>query len=134
LVPNNDLSGRQAMLVIKHLHVFLAYVTVIGFAIRGILALMESPLRQQRWLKIAPHVIDTLLLACGIALAVQLSISPLVHGWLMAKIIGLLAYIGFGVMAMRASSRPLKIVGFAAALLVVAYMFRVAYTKQVWPF
>ena len=122
------------MLGIRHLHVFLAYLTVAGFAARGALALLDSPLRNRKWIRIAPHVIDTVLLACGITLAVYLSISPLEHGWLMAKIIGLLAYIGFGVLAMRASSRPIKIVGFVAALLTVGYMFRVAYTKLVWPF
>lgn len=122
------------MLAIKHLHMLLAYVTVVGFATRGILALIDSPLREQKWLKIAPHVIDTLLLACGITLAVYLSLSPLVHGWLMAKILGLIAYIGFGVMTMRAGSRGMKAFGFVAALLTVFYMFRVAYTKMVWPF
>ncbi len=122
------------MLGVKHLHVFLAYVTVAGFAARGLLAVLDSPLRNQRWIRITPHVIDTALLACGITLAVALSISPLQHGWLMAKIIGLVAYIGFGVVAMRASSRPIQVVGLLAALLTVGYMFRVAYTKLVWPF
>lgn len=122
------------MIAIKHLHVVLAYLTVIGFAARGVLALIDSPIRQQKWIRIAPHVIDTLLLACGIALAVYLSLSPIAHGWLMAKIVALIAYIGFGVMAMRATSRPLQLVAFAAALATVGYMFRVAYTKLVWPF
>ncbi|NJN51781.1 MAG: SirB2 family protein [Gammaproteobacteria bacterium] len=122
------------MIAIKHLHVLLAYITVVGFVGRGVLALIDSPIRQQKWLRIAPHVIDTLLLACGVALAVYLSLSPLVHGWLMAKIVALIAYIGFGVMAMRATSRPMQVVGLVAALATVAYLFRVAYTKLVWPF
>lgn len=122
------------MLGIRHLHVVLAYVTVAGFAVRGALAVLDSPVRHRRWMRIAPHVIDTVLLACGVTLAVFLSISPIEHGWLMAKIVGLIAYIGFGVVAMRATSRPIQIFGLVAALLTVGYMFRVAYTKLVWPF
>jgi len=119
--------------MIKSLHVALAYLTVAGFFARGILSLVESPIRQQKWLRIAPHVIDTLLLLFGIVLAVQLSISPLVHGWLAAKIIGLIVYIGFGVMAMRAPRRPLKVVGFVLAPLAAFYIFAVAYTRDPMP-
>jgi uncharacterized membrane protein SirB2 len=119
---------------LKDAHVALAYVTVAGFMVRGIWAIIDSPLREQRWVRIAPHVVDTLLLALGITLAVMLSVSPMEHAWLNAKIIGLLAYIGFGVMTMRASSQPLKLVGFVGALACVGYIFAVALRKQAWPF
>ena len=122
------------MLLLREFHVALAYVTVAGFVVRGLLSLADSPLRNQTWLRVAPHVIDTLLLGFGIALAVSMSLSPFANGWLMAKIVGLLAYIGFGVMAMRARSRPLKIVGFIAAIASVGYIFAVAYSKRVMPF
>jgi uncharacterized membrane protein SirB2 len=120
--------------LLKEFHVAFAYITVAGFVMRGLLAMADSPMRNAKWLRIAPHVIDTLLLAFGIALAVTMSLSPLANGWLMAKIVGLLAYIGFGVMTMRARSRPLKIVGFVAAIASVGYIFAVAYSKQVMPF
>ena len=122
------------MLLLKEFHVAFALITVAGFVVRGLLSLADSPLRNLRWVRIAPHVIDTLLLGFGIALAVAMSLSPLANPWLMAKIAGLLAYIGFGVMAMRAQSRPLKIVGFVAAIASVGYIFAVAYSKQVIPF
>lgn len=122
---------------VRELHIVLAYVTVAGFTVRGLLALAGSPARHYVWVRIAPHVIDTLLLACGIALAIDLAISPLVHGWLAAKTVGLLFYIGFGVLAMRASKFGSRLVGFLAALVSVAYVFGVATSKQVvppWPF
>jgi uncharacterized membrane protein SirB2 len=78
-------------------------------------------------------VIDTLLLLCGVVLAVQLRLDPLVHGWLAAKVLGLLAYIGFGVVAMRARATPVKLAGFVAALASVGYVFAVATTRQVIP-
>jgi uncharacterized membrane protein SirB2 len=120
--------------LLKELHVAFAYLTVASFVVRGLLSIAESPLRNAKWMKVAPHVIDTFLLLFGIALAVTLTISPLTNGWLMAKIIGLIAYIGFGVMAMRAKTRGLKIVGFTAAIAAVGYIFAVAYSKQVMPF
>ena len=122
------------MLLLKEFHVALAFVTVAGFVVRGLLSLADSPLRNQTWMRVAPHIIDTLLLGFGIALAVSMSLSPFANSWLMAKIVGLIAYIGFGVMAMRARSRPLKIFGFVAAIASVGYIFAVAYSKQVMPF
>jgi uncharacterized membrane protein SirB2 len=128
-----DPPGVAVLLLIKHLHVALALLTAVGFVARGVLAFADSQLRNTKWMRIAPHVIDTVLLACGITLAVQLSLSPLANGWLMSKILGLLAYIGFGVMTMRAGSRPLQLVGFVGAIASVSYIFAVAYTKQVLP-
>jgi uncharacterized membrane protein SirB2 len=122
------------MQLVKEMHVLLAYITVAGFVVRGLFAIADSPLRNAKWLRIAPHVVDTLLLAFGIALAVMMSLSPLANDWLMAKIIGLVAYIGFGVLAMRARSRPLKIFGFVLAIASVGYIFAVAYSKRVMPF
>ena len=66
-------------------------------------------------------------------MAINLQVSP-TQGWLAAKIIALLGYIGFGVITMRASYRPLKIMAFVLALACVAYLISVAFTRQVWPF
>jgi len=87
----------NAVQLIKEFHVAFAYLTLVSFVVRGLLSIAESPLRSAKWMRIAPHVIDTFLLLLGITLAVQLSLSPLTNGWLMAKIIGLIAYVGFGV-------------------------------------
>jgi uncharacterized membrane protein SirB2 len=119
--------------MLKSFHIVLAYLTVIGFIVRGIWALADSPQRNQRWVRITPHVIDTLLLTAGVIMAINLGLSP-VSGWLGAKLLGLLAYIGFGVMAMRAKDRSLQLFGFFAALLSVSYIFAVAFTRSPWPF
>ena len=73
-----------------------------------------------------------LLLTLGIALVVNLGLSPL-DGWLAAKLVGLLAYIGFGVLTLRAPSRALKGLGFGGALLSVGYVFAVAFSRSAWP-
>ena len=119
--------------MLKGIHMVLAYVTVVGFIVRGTWALIDSPLRERKWVKIAPHVIDTLLLAAGVAMVVTMSLSPL-SGWLAAKLVGLLCYIGFGVLTMRATNTRLQMLGFVGALVSVAYIFAVAMSRQAWPF
>ena len=119
--------------MLKGIHMALAYVTLAGFILRGIWALIDSPLGQKKLVKIVPHVIDTLLLAAGVAMAVNMSLSPL-SGWLAAKFVGLLFYIGFGVLTMRAANTRLKVLGFVGALVSIAYIFAVATSRQVWPF
>jgi len=117
----------------KSFHILLACITVIGFVARFFLHLLHKPLADARWVKTFPHVVDTLLLGLGVSMAYQLSISPLVHYWLMAKIIGLLAYVGFGILALRATSTGGRWTGFIGALVSVAYIFAVALTKQTVP-
>ena len=118
--------------MLKSFHVMLAYVTTIGFVIRGLWSIMDSPLRDERWVRIVPHVVDTLLLILGVSLVFQIGAS-LGDGWLVAKLTALLGYIGFGVLTMRAPSRNLKLLGFAAALVCIAYLFAVALTRSAWP-
>ena len=117
----------------KSLHIMLAYATVLGFVVRALWAFTDNPLRQQRWVRIAPHVIDTLLLVLGVVMAYQISQSPF-SGWLLAKLIALLAYIGFGVLTLRAGSTGLRAIGFVGALASIGYIFAVAFTRNPLPF
>ncbi|MDH3641888.1 MAG: SirB2 family protein [Gammaproteobacteria bacterium] len=119
--------------MLRSIHLILAYLTVLGFVVRGIWSMTGSAYLTQKWVKILPHVIDTLLLVLGVAMAISLSISPL-EGWLAAKLVSLLAYIGFGVLTMRASGNGLKIVGFVGAMASVGYIFAVAFARSPWPF
>lgn len=111
----------------------LAYLTVIGFVVRGVWAISGSALGQQKVARVLPHLIDTLLLALGITMAIQLGLS-LTSGWLAAKLVGLCAYIGFGVLTLRARSKSLQLVGFTGALLSVGYIFSVAFSRSAWPY
>ncbi len=111
----------------------LAYLTVIGFVVRGLWSISGSDQLNHKWVKVVPHLVDTLLIALGVAMTIQLSLS-LSSDWLIAKLLGLLAYIGFGVLTMRAITKPVKLLGFGAALLSVSYIFSVAFSRNVWPF
>jgi uncharacterized membrane protein SirB2 len=121
------------MSLVRNIHVVLAYVTVIGFLLRAAWAFMGSPALKSRPARILPHVVDTVLLVCGLVLAFGIG-YPITSGWLAAKLIALLAYIGFGVLTLRATTVPLRLVGVLGALASVGYIFAVAFTRDPSPF
>ena len=120
---------------IKIIHVGCALLSISGFFARGILMMRDSAMLQKRLFKITPHIIDTLLLGSAIWLAVQNSVNPGDNPWLLAKIIALLVYIGFGTVALkRGKTKQVRIIAWLAALLVFAYIVAVAVTKSVLVF
>jgi len=117
---------------IKIIHVICVWLSFSGFFIRGIWMLRGSPLLQQRWVKTAPHVIDTLLLISAISLAVQMRFSPLEQPWLMAKIIALLVYIWLGMVALRfGRSKRVRVSAWLFGLATFLYIMSVATSKSV---
>jgi uncharacterized membrane protein SirB2 len=120
---------------LKHFHMGCAAVSGSLFLVRGVWMLRASPQLQQRWVRIAPHLVDTLLLASAIALAVWSGQYPFVQGWLTAKVIALLGYIVLGAVALkRGRTRTVRACAFIGALALFAYIGVVALTKQPLPF
>lgn len=120
--------------MLKHLHLTCVALSYSLFFLRGIWMLRDSSLLQQRWVKIAPHMVDTLLLASAIALAWQLGISPLAAPWLGAKIVALLFYIVIGAYALkRGRTKRIRLIAWLAAQLVFFYIVSVAVTHDPAP-
>lgn len=120
------------LFIIKTIHVTCIVLSFSGFFVRGIWMLQGSAKLKQRWVKTAPHIIDTFLLVSAIVLAVQMRFSPLEHSWLMAKIIALLVYIGAGMVALRfGRSRNVRLGAWVFGLLTFLYIVSVAMTKSV---
>jgi uncharacterized membrane protein SirB2 len=121
-------------LVVKYVHVGCVVLSLAGFAARGALMLRGSPLLQARFVRVAPHVVDTLLLASALWLAWMMQQYPFVHGWLTAKVLGLLAYIILGSIALRRGhTRAVRLAALAGALLAAGYVAAVALTKNPLP-
>ncbi|HCE40619.1 MAG: regulator SirB [Alcanivorax sp.] len=121
-------------LTVKHLHMTLAALSVSFFMVRAWWSVRESPLGQRRWVRVAPHVLDTLLLTCGLILMVLLRAWPHQTPWLAAKLTALLLYIGFGTLAIkRARSSGQRALFTVLAIMVFAYMVAVAITKNPLP-
>jgi uncharacterized membrane protein SirB2 len=98
---------------------------------RGLWMLRDSPMLQRRWVRVAPHVIDTLLLGSAISMVIISAQYPFALDWLTAKLCGLLVYILCGAMALkRGRTKGQRAVYFAFALLAFAYIVSVALTRN----
>jgi len=118
---------------LKHLHMGCAFLSIAGFTLRGYWMLTGSPLLRRRPAKVLPHITDTLLLASAVAMLFIWQVSPHQSGWLMAKIIALLVYIGLGMVALRfGKSRKVRVNAWLLALITVGYIVSVAYSKSPW--
>lgn len=117
--------------LLKLIHVSAVLLSYLLFLTRGIWMMRASAQLQQRWVKIMPHVIDTVLLASAIMLAVLIQQNPLTDAWLTAKVVGLLVYIGCGMVALRfGKTRTVKVGSWIMAQIVFFYIVLVALTKN----
>jgi len=116
---------------VKHVHVALAALSGVFFFIRGLWMLRGSQLAARPWARVLPHVIDSLLLLAALVLVVWSAQYPIQQGWLTAKLIALLLYIGLGTVALkRGRTRTIRAIAYCAALATFAYIAAVAVTKN----
>lgn len=116
---------------LKHLHIVCVALSIAGFCLRGLLIGLKSALVERRWLRILPHVNDTVLLAAAAALAVLSGQYPLVDTWLTAKLFGLIAYIVLGSLALkRGRSVRVRWAAGMLAIVVFGWIVSVALTKH----
>jgi uncharacterized membrane protein SirB2 len=114
-------------LALKSVHVSSVAASYVLFFTRGIWMMRVPHLLTRRWVRIVPHVVDTILLASAIALAVTIRQYPFVADWLTAKVIGLVVYIVLGSIALkRGRSKRVRIGAWLAAQAVFAYIVAVA--------
>ena len=119
------------METVKTIHVAFVVLSFAGFFIRGIWMLRNSTLLRQRWVRITPQVVDTVLLVSAIVLAVQMRFSPMEQPWLMAKIIALVIYIAVGLVALRfGSSKRARLSAWLLGLFIFMYIVSVAMSKS----
>ncbi|GGF53203.1 SirB2 family protein [Alteromonas lipolytica] len=117
----------------KHLHLTAVGLSILLFVIRFLYGQMNPAFLQKKWVKIVPHVIDTVLLLSAIWLCFIISQYPLVNGWLTFKVFGVVAYIFLGLVALKKAKTPaMKWGSFVAALIVLGLTAKVAVTKQLF--
>lgn len=121
-------------LAIKHIHLTCIVLSLSLFLLRGYWALFSPSHLQRKWVKVVPHCIDTLLLISAITLAALLQQYPFIDHWLTAKVVALLAYIGFGTFAIkRGKTRSSKALFLVLALLCFSYIVVVAINHNPLP-
>ncbi len=113
-------------LLIKHLHMTAAGLSIFFFVIRAYWSVTENGLLQKKAVKILPHVIDTVLLTCAILLSIMLGPAAS-QPWVLTKIVLLLVYIGVGTVAIRrGKTRKTRAIAAVIAVAVFAYIVGVA--------
>jgi uncharacterized membrane protein SirB2 len=116
---------------LKAVHVTCVAVSYALFFTRGVWMIRDSTMLERRWVKVLPHVNDTVLLAAAIALAAMLRQYPFVHGWLTAKVLALAAYILLGRVALRPGrAKAARVAAWIVAQIVFLYMVAVAHTRS----
>jgi uncharacterized membrane protein SirB2 len=124
----------MSYLAIKYCHIACALLSGGFFVLRGCWMIAGSALLRRRWVRTAPHALDTLLLSSALTMAIWSGQYPFVDGWLTAKIVALLLYIVLGSIALkRGKTRASRLAAFAGALAVFSYIVSVALTKQPLP-
>ena len=121
--------------LIKHFHATCAVISFALFFLRGIWSFKDSPIMRQPWVKIVPHIVDTLLLASALVLAFTIGQYPFLDGWLTAKFFGLVLYILLGTIALKyGKTKTVRVSAWFAALAVFAYIVLVAKQHNPLPF
>ena len=111
---------------LKHLHMTAAGLSILFFIIRAFWSVTGSSCLQHRFVRIAPHVIDTILLACGLALAGMLGAAAN-QPWLITKIVLLVAYIIVGTFAIKRGKTPqIRAIASLLAIAIFIYIVGVA--------
>ena len=113
----------------KHLHLLFVVLTISSFVTRLLLAEFKPAILQNKALKILPHIIDTVLLLSGLALVFQGNWLDGDFGWIISKIVLLVAYVGLGVVAMHSSGIK-RWIAFAGAIAAFITIGMIAVTKH----
>jgi len=88
---------------------------------------------QKKWVKIAPHINDTVVLVSGFSLMYQTSTYPFTADgtWLTEKLFGVIIYIvlGFIALSKRPRSQKIRWIAFILAMGCLYIVLKLALTK-----
>lgn len=120
----------MSFIALKHMHVTLVAISVVLFMLRFFWVTIGAGIARQKWVKIVPHIIDTALLLSIVGMLIHWQMWPWETPWLINKVIGLVGYILFGLVAMKATASWLRYVGFVGALSWIMFLMHIAFSKQ----
>ncbi|MBL1260288.1 MAG: SirB2 family protein [Thiotrichaceae bacterium] len=121
--------------MLKNIHIFSALISFTLFFMRGLWVMRGSAMMQQKWVKIVPHINDTILLGTAIALMISIGQYPFVEAWLTVKLLALVAYICLGIEALGLAKSDIgRSLAWLAALIVFLFIVSVAITQSPFGF
>lgn len=118
---------------VKDLHILTVLLSVTLLVVRFFWLCHQSPRLQQRWVRIVPHINDTVLLLSGVALVMITHFYPFSPqgAWLTEKLFGVIIYIALGFVALskKPRSQPARWAAFVLALICLVMIVKLAVTK-----
>ncbi|MEW7315259.1 invasion regulator SirB2 [Buttiauxella gaviniae] len=118
---------------LKHFHILTVIISVSLFVLRYWWQYRDSAMSNKRWVRIVPHVNDTLLLVSGAALVMITHFYPFTPqgAWLTEKLFGVIIYIVLGFIALgkRPRSQQVRWFAFLLTLVVLYIIIKLATTK-----
>lgn len=122
-------------MLIKDIHVTFVALTFLSFSSRIYWKYTNSAMLQNRVVKILPHIIDTILLLSGLAMAIMYYGAFYRRPWLMLKLACVVVYIILGIVALRSGkTRSVRVAAAIGAWLVFFYIIFIAWKNAVLPF
>ncbi|AZP33378.1 invasion regulator SirB2 [Cronobacter sakazakii] len=122
-----------AYFAVKHLHILTVVISISLFILRYWWQYRSSPMSSKRWVRIVPHVNDTILLGSGVALVLITHFYPFTPqgAWLTEKLFGVIIYIVLGFIALgrRPRSQQVRWIAFLLGLVVLYIIVKLATTK-----
>ena len=113
-------------MAVKHTHMMLALISISLFYFRFYQQQLKGK-QLNKALKVAPHIVDTLLLVSAVMLCGLIAQYPFVNSWLTIKIGFVVGYILFAAFAMKAEqkSKAVQMLSISSACLMFAAFFAV---------
>ncbi len=119
-------------MAMKHIHLTAIALSVLLFVTRYIMVMANSSIINKKFFKITPHVIDTIMLASGVALIFITGFIPFTagNGWLTEKLTCVLAYIALGYFTLHhGKNKVFKTFAFLGAIGWLVLAAQLAITK-----
>lgn len=120
--------------LIRNLHLLTVAVTISLFLLRFYWQRTGSAMLQRRWMRILPHINDTLLLLSGASLVMITHFYPFSPqgSWLTEKLLGVIIYIALGSVALsrRPRSDRTRWIAFIVALIALVTIIKLALSKM----
>lgn len=115
-------------------HLVSVAMTIGFFIVRYWWRYSNNPLINARWVRIAPHGIDTVLFLSGAGLMWKTGYLPFTDKglWLTEKLFGVIIYIALGFIALgrrRPRSQQSRFIAFLLALVVLFIIIQLAITR-----
>lgn len=114
-------------LMLKHPHLLTAVLLLLVYLWRGFYLLTGQPERPAKLLRIAPHILATVMLVTGFAMIYQVGAMP---GWALLKLVLLVGFIICGTVAFqRARGSAKSTLAFVIGLGLLLAMVGLAFAK-----